>query len=73
METSNYFRFNAGTVNPIYDKNNRKIGEWNTRHMRSTVFELMIREVNNFCKKSVTESRFQVYAFNNKICILILL
>ena len=56
MEESPFFRFNAGTSHPIVDKTGKKIGEWTTKKMRSTVFEIMIEEVTNFCRSSVSWS-----------------
>ena len=55
-EKSPFFRFNAGTRHPILDQNGKKTGEWSTRKMRSIVFEIMIEEVKNFCKSSISWS-----------------
>ena len=55
-EESPLFRFNAGTKHPILDQNGKKTGEWSTQKMRSIVFEIMIEEVKNFCKSSISWS-----------------
>ena len=56
MEDSVFFQNNVGLPYPVVDDDGKKIGECNTAKWRSNVFDIMLQEVPNFCKLSMSWS-----------------
>ncbi|XP_019858199.1 PREDICTED: uncharacterized protein LOC100640592 [Amphimedon queenslandica] len=56
MEDSVFFQNNVGLPYPVVDDDGKKIGEFNTSKLRSNVFDIMLHEVPNFCKLSMSGS-----------------
>ena len=56
MEESDYFQYHAGIPHPIEDEKGKKIGKYSTDKLRSNVFKIMLSEVPNFCKFSMSWS-----------------
>lgn len=59
MEDSVFFQNNVGLPYPVVvlvDDEPKKIGECNTAKWRSNVFDIMLQEVPNFCKLSMSWS-----------------
>lgn len=56
MEDSIFFQNNVGLPYPVRDNEGKKIGECKMTKLRSTVFEIMLQEVPNFCKLSMSWS-----------------
>lgn len=56
MEKSSFLRFNYGAWYPIKDNGGKTIGQWCSDKLRSNVFEIMLEEVPNFCKLSMSWS-----------------